>query len=377
MFSFAGIVSWFVASAVLAQPVPQALQTKLTQLVGTNNFTAAFKDRSLAIMEDPGKLSQGGIGICGLTSSLHALLKDKDPDLRARFVSLLEAIFKKQAFQGLDPSTGVTVAPDAQQAGYLLAYQVAQFRAKNRFTTKDIALIVSANEAKWQKEWFISQRTIDERKANLTQELQRTLVAEESLFDFVAARALARLLKLKDLTLYGHQTEHSAHYVEDFNDRNSTKAIARNKGDLAVDFQSMKVILKDILGAHSVSFATAPETEVHTKAQEFWALAQKANQIFAQTAKLPFVLAAVRGWGTLWSSTSPAMDEGSKATKSIVDGSDLLYSHWVVITGPITQNNDHTYSVPAWTWGGAKTLRIRSSVVRSFFHGFLYGTWKS
>ncbi|MGI5239537.1 hypothetical protein [Dactylosporangium sp. CA-139066] len=140
----------------------------------STDFADYYHERAVELLNDPDDLMQGAFGVCAMTSMVWSLLHQAD---LTKFVALLDAVFADAPFNGIQ-------APP----GKLLEGRQKQFDRK-----KDHRSVVGGN-----------------------------LPDSDYELDFILARSLGKLLKIKSPLIYSAALDESSWMVANFKAREGT-----------------------------------------------------------------------------------------------------------------------------------------------------------
>jgi hypothetical protein len=371
---------------------------------------APMKDRALQLIDKPNDIRQGAFFICGLSAMVRNLLEQADLQL---FADLLSTIFRQTKFRRIEVDTHVldgrtrqwsqklnhesTLPPGARyipranhQLDFILARALGkllkivskdlyegQLRASEqmvrRFRAKPgVAVPVFSTPADFIKS--LDGGAID---ANLTFLLDTySWVAQYSLgFGMDPKTATIRVneagknwtVTVLDDDFDNAKREFQVRLADDkliweF-DGYTESAAYQKDGDLGLDQNGVRSIMRLVLGIDDYKYATLAE------AGDFAAV----NAAF-DTGK-PLVLAFVNGidsWLDASSGKARQFDVAAKPPHQYLAMPQPVGEHLVAITGKITRIGGRV-QVPTWSWGTTFIADIPEANLAGYIASFAWG----
>lgn len=292
-------------------------------------FTVSYKNRALELLNDPDALNQGSYGTCGMAAAVRALLIEEP----LKFVRLLDAIFRRSAFNG-------TVIPEKLGTGKSVLLHQRQKMIQNKVQ-------VSPN---YDADYDL---------------------------DFICSRSLAKILKMKDQTLYDRLKVLGESFVANFNVKGTPADIARDKGDLALDAQALRFLMSDVLQVSDVRSSSRPgdvQDDVDVRVAS-------VNEMFTfeKRQKRSFVFAGINGTDNFQDVAGGGVlgnRLGAPTLMAVPPGQTRpKFEHIIVITGQIV-SNANTYTVPVWTWSFSFNVVVPKQYMSDYFPVFVLGTFR-
>lgn len=372
------------------------------------NFTQ-FEGRTVTLIDRPDELYQGSFGICGMSSMVRTLLRQRD---LGRFAELLDAIFRDQSFNGIAVGPGELLdgrlkqwqekedhrtakggnVPQAQhKIDFVLARSLGKLLKLKAPKIYEVQLMASEEMVRlYRTRPDSSELTVFTLDAELADDFDKA--DSDPLALEVLRYAEWRVLSLcgfglpKGGTTIEQDKPGSSWWVV-VQDGASTRRIKvtrdggqlvgtfdayaatgayQKQGDLGLDDVGIETLMRRVLGAASCSFTEAerdPLAAISTVNAEF-------------RGSTPFVYAFVNGTpGWSFAKNVDPVAAFVKAADPAVKyfgKPKPIGRHLVVIDGEI-QDAGSDVLVPTWTWGKSFTARIPKANLAGYLAGYSHG----
>jgi len=393
---------------------PTAAKTAITALQRRipTQFTLAYANRAIELIDDPDKVNQGYYGTCGPTAALRALLLHD----RAKFVNLTTAVFDPAhpVFNGITASSQTLLdARLAEIARKRALYEPAPHPEayKDDFDLDFIlasslyTFLQKANDRVYADQRYYSESIVRLVSVDADQIVVTTLSGDHSAAlnagnkkdpdliaaldthsDHIASRLGYRLdgLRIKDIGVLAG-LGWTVTFQTDRGDRqffieptpSGFRLVARvaveaggigfATGDLALDQDGIKALMHDVVGVRSVTLAkrSAPNVD------------DSVRRVLQQTGPNDhfYVFGLVKAYDE-WNAAAESVNartfnRPAKPPAKIERRPAPEIEHHLVILG-ITKSGDYN-DVEVWSWAKRFTVRIRADFMSSYIYGYLHG----